>query len=123
MTSEQSQQALRPASGGMMTVSLSDEITRLKSTREWHSGDRHAATLIKNTPLNVLLMVLKKGARLHEHRTKGPIALQVLSGSIRFTADTEHVISANQIVGLHPNVPHSVEALEESAVVIITAIA
>ena len=50
------------------------------------SEDRHAMSFVKDAALNVLLMVLKKGAHLHEHRTKGPITVQVVSGSIRFSA-------------------------------------
>ena len=123
MTDEHSKQALRPTAGGMVTISVADEIVRLKSIPEWESGDRHAVSLIKDAPLNILLMVLKKGARLHEHRTKGPIAVQVVYGSIRFSAGAERIISAGEMVGLDRNVAHSVEALEESAVILVTAIA
>ena len=86
MTNELSRQTLCPAAGGMITVKVADEIARLKGAAEWKSRDRHAISLIKDAALNVLLMVLKKGAHLHEHRTKGPITVQVVSGSIRFSA-------------------------------------
>lgn len=122
MTDEHSKQALRPAADGMITISVDSEIARLKSTPEWESGERHAASLIKDAPLNILLMVLKKGARLHEHRAKGPIAVQVVAGSIRFSAGAERIISAGEMVGLARNVAHSVEALEESAILLVTAI-
>jgi quercetin dioxygenase-like cupin family protein len=106
----------------MLTLRLADEIARLKSAPDWQSKDRHAASLIKDAALNILLMVLKKGATLHEHRTKGPIAVQVVSGSIRFSAGAQRVLSAGEMVGLDRNVAHSVEALEESAMILITAI-
>jgi len=122
MANEHSKQALRPAADGMITVSVAGEIARLKSTPEWESGGRHAVSLIKDAPLNILLMILKKGAHLHEHRTKGPVAVQVVSGSIRFSAGAERTISAGEMVGLARNVAHSVEALEESAIILVTAI-
>jgi quercetin dioxygenase-like cupin family protein len=122
MANQHSKQALRPTAGGMITISFTEEIARLKNAPEWESGDRHAASLIKDAPLSILLMVLKQGARLHEHRTKGPIALLVVSGSIRFSAGAERVIPAGEMVGLNRNVAHSVEALEESAIILITAI-
>jgi quercetin dioxygenase-like cupin family protein len=122
MTDEHGKQTLRPAAGGMITISVADEIVRLKSTSEWESEDRHAVSLMKDAALNILLMVLKKGVRLHEHRTKGPIAVQVVSGSIRFSAGAERIISAGEMVGLDRNVAHSVEALEESAIILATAI-
>ncbi len=122
MSTEHNKQALRPAVGGMITVSIAAEIARLKSAPEWESGDRHAISLVKDNALNILLMILKQGARLHEHRTKGPIAVQVVSGSIRFSAGGERIISAGEIVGLDRNIAHSVEALEESAIILVTAI-
>jgi len=122
MTDEHSKQALRPAAGGMITISIAGEIARLKSTAEWESMERHAVSLIKDAPLNILLMVLKKGARLHEHRTKRPIAVQVVSGSIHFSTGAERIISAGEMVGLDRNVAHSVEALEESAIILVSAI-
>ncbi len=123
MTNEHRREALRPAAGGMTTVRIADEIARLKDAAAWKSGDRHATSLVKDAALNVLLMVLKKGAHLHEHRTKGPIAVQVVSGSIRFSAGADQrVISAGDMVGLDREVAHSVEALQESALILVTAI-
>jgi quercetin dioxygenase-like cupin family protein len=123
MTSEHNRQALRPAAGGMMTVKFANEIARLKSTAEWKSADRQAVSLVKDDALNVLLMVLKKGANLHEHRTKGPIAVQLISGSIRFSGGpVQRIISAGEMVGLDRGIPHSLEALEESALILVTAI-
>jgi len=84
----------------MITVKFADEIARLKTSAEWKSGDRHAVSLVKDDALNVLLMVLKKGAHLHEHHTKGPITVQLVSGSIRFiggsdTSRTETLLGDN----------------------------
>ena len=89
MTNEHSRGTLRPAAGGMITVKIADEIARLKGAAEWRSGNQHATSLVKDAALNVLLMVLKKGAHLHEHRTKGPITVQVVSGSIRFSVGVD----------------------------------
>lgn len=123
MTSEHNRQPLRPTEGGMLTVKFADEITRLKTSAEWKSGDRHAVSLVKDDALNVLLMVLKKGAHLHEHHTKGPITVQVVSGSIRFIGGPDQrIISAGEMVGLDRAIPHSLEALEESALILVTAI-
>jgi len=108
MTNEHTRQTLRPVAGGMITAKLADEIARLKGAAEWKSGDRQAISLIKDAALNVLLMVLKKGAHLHEHRTKGPITVQVVSGSIRFSAGADQrVISAGEMVGLDRDIAHS----------------
>jgi quercetin dioxygenase-like cupin family protein len=121
--SDRENHVLRPAAGGMLTADIVEEIKRLKSGPEWRSGDRHAVSLVKDEALNILLLVLKKGAALHEHRTKGPIAVQIVSGSIRFRAGSdERGFSNGQIVALDRGVAHSLEALEESALIIVTAI-
>ena len=123
MTSEHIRQPLRPAAGGMITVKFADEIARLKGAAEWKSGDRHAVSLVKDDAQNVVLMVLKKGVHLHEHHTKGPITVQVVSGSIRFIGGPQQrIISAGEMVGLDRGIPHSLEALEESALILVTAI-
>jgi quercetin dioxygenase-like cupin family protein len=107
----------------MVSLSITDEVTRLKAKPEWSSEDRLAISLVKDDALNILLMVLKKGARLAEHRTRGPIAVQVLSGSVRFsTASKDAQLSSGSIAALDRDIVHELEALEESVVLLTTAI-
>jgi len=121
--SEQTRQALRPRVGGVLTANIASEIKRLKDGPEWASGDRHAVSLVKDDALNLMLMVLKAGASLHEHHTKGPIAIGVISGSVRFSiGDDQRVVSGGELVALDRGIPHRLEALEESAVILIAAI-
>src|SRR5690242_2759922 len=124
MSEEGNRQALRPLAGGMLTLKLMDEVARLKAKPEWSSANRVSASVVKDDALNILLMLLKKGARLAEHRTKGPIALHVLSGSVRFAAGNRSAeLLPASIVALDREVVHELEALEESVVLLITAIA
>jgi quercetin dioxygenase-like cupin family protein len=117
------QQALRPAPGGMLTLTLVDEIARLKAEPEWASLDRHAISLIKDEALNVMLIVLKQGARLSEHHTKGPIAVQLLSGAVSLDRGAEHqMVRAGMMLALARDVPHSLSALEDTALLLITSI-
>jgi quercetin dioxygenase-like cupin family protein len=123
MTEQGRRQALRPSAGGMVSFHVMDEAARLKAKPEWSSEDRLAVSLVKDDALNILLMVLKKGARLAEHRTRGPIAVHVLSGSVRFSAGSEgKELSSGSMVALDRNVVHELEALEESIVLLTTAI-
>ncbi len=124
MTEPHARQALRPAAGGMASLSIADEIAGLKAKPEWLGQDRLAVSLVKDDALNVLLMALKQGAHLKEHRTKGPITVHVLAGSVRFSAGGETLkLSAGQIAALDRGVVHALEALEESVVLLTTAIA
>lgn len=123
MSNEQNKQALRPTEGGMLTLNVMNEAERLKMKPEWSSRDRLAVSLVKDDALNILLMVLKKGARLEEHRTKGPIALHVLAGAVRFMAGTRSVeLSPGSIVALDRGTVHALDALGESIVLLITSI-
>jgi quercetin dioxygenase-like cupin family protein len=68
-------------------------------------------------------MVLKKGARLAEHRTKGPIAVQVLSGLVRFSAASKDAqLKPGTMAALHRDVVHELEALQDSVVLLTTAV-
>lgn len=123
MTDEKrSGEALRPSTGATLLVSLDNEIAQVKGRREWSSEDRHGVSLVKDGPLNLLLMVLKRGAKLGEHRTRGPITVHVLSGDVRFSIRGEPVkLSAGSVVALDRDIPHSLEALDESALLLTTA--
>ncbi len=116
-------QALRPAPGGMLSLNIMDEVERLKRKPEWLSGDRLGVSLVKDDALNIFLMMLKKGARLGEHRTKGPIALYLFSGSVRFeAAGKDAELLPGSITALDREIAHEVEALEDSVALLITAI-
>jgi quercetin dioxygenase-like cupin family protein len=120
---EKAGQALRPASGGFAMIDVGAEAKRLKSKLDASGGDREATSLVKDYGLNVMLMLLRRGARLHEHHTKGPLTVQVLSGRVKFAAaGVPHEIASGTIFALDREVAHSVEALEDSALLLTTAI-
>ena len=116
-------QALRPPKGGSVSIRVGDEVARLRAKLESSSADREAVSLVKDYGLNVMLMVLKKGARLHEHHTKGPVTVHVVAGRVSLVAaDTPHEIAAGGILALDREIPHSVDALEESVLLLTTAL-
>jgi quercetin dioxygenase-like cupin family protein len=123
MSEESNRQPLRPKAGGMLSLRIADEVARFKAKPEWPSVSRLAVSLVKDDALNILLMLLKKGAHLAEHRTKGPIAVHVLSGAVLFKAGNDSAkLSSGSIAALDRDVVHELEALEESLVLLITAI-
>lgn len=111
----------RPAKSPLSEFRLSAEIDRLKGEAAWSSGTRNAITLAKG-PLSIVLVVLKPGATLEEHRARGPMTLQVLSGSLRFrSAGTVREAEAGQLVVLESVLVHEVQALTESALLLTLA--
>ncbi len=116
-------QALRPAPGGFAMIDVTAEIDQLKSKLGASGGDREAKSLVKDYGLNVMLMALRRGARLHEHRTRGPLTVQVMSGRVNFAAaGVPHEITPGTMFALDREIVHSVEALEDSVLLLTTAI-
>ena len=104
---------------GLVAVDIRGEIARLKSEPAWTGNDRHGSSLVKGDGINVALMMLKKGAKLQEHHTRAPITVQVIEGRINFVAKGKtQLATAGMIVALDRGIAHSVEALEESSLVL-----
>ena len=101
--------------GGIASFNVADEIARIKRGTHWAAGDRAPETLAKNSELSVTLLVLKQGAVLKEHRSRGTATVAILSGSIRLNGAT---LGAGTVAVIDHEVPHAVEAIEESALVL-----
>ena len=103
----------------LLSFSLEKEIKKLKSETAWKNGDRNAVTLQKNARLRVVLISLRKGVTLKDHKVEGPITLSVISGKIRFiTSDKKVSLGANEMVVLEKAITHDVKALEESVFIL-----
>lgn len=103
----------------LLSFSISGELEKLLEEPGWLNGDRNAVTLQKNNKLRVVLISLRKGAALLEHKVEGPITLFVLSGNINFiVGENKANIKANGLVVLEKTIPHDVEALEDSTFIL-----
>ena len=103
----------------LMTVSLDEEIARLRSGKQWASNRRAAITLMKTPDFRIVLIALGLGKIMHEHRAEGPITLLVQQGAIRLTVTgAEHVLKRGQLLTLDRVIAHEVEALEESTLLL-----
>lgn len=66
-----------------------------------------------------MLISLRKGATLHEHKVEGPITLFVLSGKMNFIAGEEKIVAeTNGLIVLEETIPHDVEALEDTTFIL-----
>jgi quercetin dioxygenase-like cupin family protein len=107
----------------VLAVELADEITALKSESAWQRGDRNAKTLYKDAAdLRIVLTVLKSGAVLAKHSAPGPVTIQILEGRGRLQAgDQDHDLQRGSLVALERNEEHSLEAVDDCAVLISIA--
>jgi quercetin dioxygenase-like cupin family protein len=103
-------------------LDLSQEAAALRAEPAWQQNDRNARTFVKEADLRVVLTVLKQGAIVKEHRAPGTAVVQAVSGRLRLRiADQAVELSAGQAVILERDMPHDVEALDESAFTIAIA--
>lgn len=100
---------------------LAREMMESEQKRPWPMG-HFARTLFKKPDFRMVLISMDRGSILKEHHADGTISVQVLKGSIRFTAQGEdYRLRANGILTLGASIKHEVEALEESAFLLTIA--
>jgi quercetin dioxygenase-like cupin family protein len=93
---------------------LANEVDGIDPTQ---STRGHAAkTLVSYDNLRVVLIVLKAGSHIPSHRTDGCISIHAVRGRIRIRVEERTFdLEAGSLVALNHDIPHDVEALEESA--------
>ncbi|HVG60208.1 MAG TPA: cupin domain-containing protein [Hyalangium sp.] len=106
----------------LLRLDLAKEIEELRQTVSERAGGHHAKTLLKHPDLRVVLMALKKGATLGEHKTKGRISIHTLEGHVLLNLEGQVVdLPAGCLLGIGPSVPHDVEAVEQSVILLTIA--
>jgi quercetin dioxygenase-like cupin family protein len=114
MTIRQKPESERPLHVALQTFDLQKTAQQLRNEPTWATG-RNAITLRKARGLQVVLLAMQAGDRLHDHQAAGPITLHVISGKIRFTtADQQVELAPQMVVALDDKITHAVEALEEA---------
>jgi quercetin dioxygenase-like cupin family protein len=86
------------------------------------TGHRQAG-LVHRGPLRLLLFAFDPGGRLPEHRAPGHIVIHCLRGELAVEADAaQHRLRDGEALVLDPGVPHAVEALAESEMLLTVCI-
>jgi len=100
-------------------LDLRHEIDELELSELWKSSDRTAKTLVKQGDLRVVLTLMKAGAVLKEHKADGDVTIHVLRGRISINVEQRALeCEQSQMVILNAGVVHSVEAFDETALLI-----
>jgi len=86
---------------------------------EWEQlNPRVARKVIHGANMTIARLDLRKGAVVPAHSHVHEQIATVDKGALKFLIDGgEQIVSAGQSIAIPPHVPHSVEALEDSAVV------
>lgn len=100
---------------------LGREIEQLHHEPAWETG-QNAKTLLKYDDFRVVLMVLRAHARVPAHQTAGRISIQTIHGHIEVrAAGRSFDLRSGGLLALDRGLPHDVEALEESVLLLTIA--
>lgn len=100
---------------------ITRELEQLHNEPEWKSG-QNAKTLVKNEDLRIVLTALKAQSRIPEHRTEGRISIHTVAGHLEVRAQGRTFdLPAGRLLALDHQLPHDVEALEDSAFLLTIA--
>ncbi len=108
--------------GKAPSFDLTAEVEHLHLEETWQQGTHTAKTLVKEPDLRIVVIALRQGGRIEEHRAPGRIAIQTLTGRLRIRVSDQTVdLPAGHVLTLGPDIAHDVEALDESAFLLTIA--
>lgn len=111
VATKQRPQGERIMDASLVTIDLRNFIKQIREEKAWKDSDRNAITVFKTDGMCIVLIALHKDAEIIKHTADGMISLQVMEGQILFTTDEQSVeLGRGEMLALHENVPHSVQA-------------
>jgi len=94
---------------------VTSELEQLYREAAWQSG-QNAKTLVKFDDLRIVLVALKAHSRIPGLQTDGHISIQTVAGHIQVRAEGRTFdLPSGRLLALDQQLPHDVEALEDSA--------
>jgi len=98
---------------------LAAEADRLKTESTWQTEGHNAKTLVKHPDFRVVLIALKPGGRMNEHKTDQCVTIHVLVGCLRLHLPDKAIdLPTGALLALGQTVLHDVEALQESVLLL-----
>jgi len=105
----------RPLTGTALTFDLAAEAEALMAEPTWQQSGHNAKTLVKHSDVRVVLIALRKGARMQEHKTDQCVTLHALIGRLRVHVPGDAMdLPMGALIVLEAAIEHDVEALEDS---------
>lgn len=108
----------------LLRFDLHQELNELRREDSWErETGRSSKTLAKYPDFRIVLVLMKAGTLMNDHRAEARISIQALRGKILLhVPDQKSVeLSAGQLLTLDCGIHHDVEALEESAFLLTVA--
>src|SRR5579863_1122809 len=104
----------------VLQIDFERELQQLRQENSWQrETGRSSKTLAKYPDFRIVLILMKSGTQMRQHRAEGRISIQQLKGQVCIHLPNREVnVSAGQLLVLDCGVVHDVEALEESALLL-----
>ena len=110
-----------PMAAPYLEFDIASELEELRREPAWQSG-QNAKTLVKFDDLRIVLMSLQARSRIPGHQTEGRISIHAVAGHIQVRAQGRTFdLPSGGLLALDRGLPHDVEALEDSAVLLTIA--
>ena len=103
---------------------IGKELEKLKDAPSWQrESGRSSETLVKYNEFRIVLVRMKPGSYMSNHKAEGPISIHVIHGKIRVHLPGDRIedLKVGDLLTLDRCLEHDVEALEESAFLLTIA--
>src|ERR1700682_36031 len=104
----------------LLQIDLDRELQQLRREDSWQrETGRSSKTLAKYPDFRIVLILMKRGTRMRQHKAEGRVSIQQLRGQvcIHLAHRKVNVLPGHMLV-LDCGVLHDVEALDESALLL-----
>lgn len=109
----------RALAGPLLSFDLAAEAAALRNSSVFRVRGHSARTLVKHPDLRLVLIVLKAGACIQQHRTDHRISVQAITGHVRLNLPDQTVdLPAGHALVLDKSILHDVVADEDSTVLL-----
>ncbi len=108
------------AAGAVFDLAAAD--LGLRSEAAYNRDGHTARTLVREPAMRVVLVVIRAGAKIDEHRSGDTASIHALTGHIRLGLPDHTVdLAAGRLLVIAPGVTHGVEAVSDSAFLLTRA--
>ncbi len=108
----------------VIRLNIGKELEKLKQAPSWlRESGRSSETLTKYNEFRIVLVRMKPGSYMSQHRAEGPISIHILQGKIRVHLPEDRIeeLDPGELLTLDRCLEHDVEAVEESAFLLTIA--
>ncbi len=104
----------------LLQIDMTRELQQLRQEESWQrETGRSSKTLAKYPDLRIVLILMKGGTEMRQHRAEGRVSIQLLEGQVCVhLANREVNMSAGHLLVLDCGVLHDVAAREASALLL-----